>query len=139
MLFLSLIVAVDEADSSLNLMADLNGSANNNEEASSDTTSEEDSNLQLIDPEPITPISTILPVKENKAPTTSKPSKPIPVPSNPLEAAMFKQMFPEEPKKVVKKSLAAMQAEAGGSRVPPTSPPAISRRDSSTENGAAGK
>lgn len=92
---------------------------------------------QLVDSKPIAVVhAQNLPVKENKPPSSPKPSKPAPVPSNPLEAAMFKQMFPEQPKVVVKKSLAAMQAEGGPGRA--TVSPMMNRRDSSTENGTAG-
>lgn len=62
--------------------------------------------------------------------------KPPSVPSNPLEAAMFKQMFPDKPKVIMKKSLAEMQAETG------TKPTAVSpimiRRDSRTTDGEPG-
>lgn len=55
-----------------------------------------------------------------------------PLPSNPLDAAMFKQLFPEQPKVVVKKSLSAMQAECGS--MSPVKTPVMTRRDSRTEN-----
>lgn len=131
------IVAADETDSTANLMADLNGSANN-DDSKSETTSE-DSN-----PQPVTKTESVQPptITQNlpvtKVPASPKPSKPMPVPSNPLEAAMFKQMFPEEPKKVVKKSLAAMQAETGV-KAPSTSPSVTRRDSSSAENGSSGK
>ena len=58
-------------------------------------------------------------------------AKPPPVPSNPLEAAMFKQLFPEQPKVVAKKSLAEMQAESGSKSTGVS--PAMTRRESHTD------
>ena len=64
--------------------------------------------------------------------SSPKMSTTVPVPSNPLEAAMFKQLFPEQPKVVVKKSLAEMKAESGNKASGVS--PAMARRDSRTDN-----
>lgn len=95
----------------------------------------EPENLDDIQPSPVyveqSDVASACPGSPKLSPKPSpKMSKPIPKPSNPLEAAMFKQLFPEQPKVVVKKSLSEMQAE-GGSR-PSGVSPAMTRRDSRT-------
>lgn len=75
------------------------------------------------------------PASPNPTKSSHKVSKPGPTPTNPLEAAMFKQLFPEEPKVAVKKSMAEMLAE-GGSKGPGVSPTMSPRRESGTETDA---
>ena len=65
----------------------------------------------------------------------SKTAAPVKKPDNPLEAAMFLQMFPEEPKPIVKKSMAQMAAESSPKKSPNTA--AVSSSTAADKSGSA--
>jgi len=99
-----------------------------------------DLDTREIEPSPV--LLAAIPPDAANTPSIPKPSpkspakvtKPPQPPSNPLDAAMFKQLFPETPKVAVKKSLAQMQAECN-TKAPAASSavsPIVTRRESQT-------